>query len=306
MFSLAHLSDVHLAPLPQPGVGELLSKRAIGFMSWHLRRKNIHSALITNRIVADIKAQNPDHIAFTGDLLNIALAGEFTRGIQWLEEFGPGDRISFVPGNHDAYVHVDWAAGIGRWSPYMASDLSLVAPEAMDRTRPGFPYVRQRRNVALIGVSTGVPAALHRASGTVGTAQLSALAPTLELLHARGFCRVVMIHHPPLPGQCVPRRGLDDAPALAEVLKESGAEFVLHGHNHTHMYQELQTRTGKAHILGVPSASAAPGGHKPAAAWYHYRIKRQQGAWCADVTVRAFDGTQNIFLPEREFSLAAG
>ncbi len=306
MFSLAHLSDVHLAPLPRPDLSALLSKRAIGFLSWHLRRKKIHSATIARQIVADIKAEAPDHIACTGDLLHIALRQEFTRATQWLEDFGPADQISFVPGNHDAYVRVAWAEGLGRWSAYMTSDLNLVSPDAMPADRPGFPYVRQRRNVALIGVSTGVPAALHRASGTVGKVQMAALAKVLELLHARGFCRIVMIHHPPLASQCVPRRGLDDAPQLEDVLRRHGAEFVLHGHNHTHMHEELQTRTGLAHIVGVPSASAAPGGHKPPAAWYCYKIKRQSGSWHAGVTVRSYDGSHNRFRPEREFSLIAG
>ncbi len=115
-----------------------------------------------------------------------------------------------------------------------------------------------------------------------------------------------MIHHPPLPGQCVRRRGLDDCQALADVLKTEGAEFILHGHNHTHMHVELATATGTAHVLGVPSASAAPGGHKPAAAWYHYKIRRQQGLWQAEVTVRGFDKREDKFVPERTFNLAAG
>lgn len=306
MFTLAHLSDVHIAPLPRPGPSELLGKRAIGFLSWHLKRKRIHQASIANLIATDINAHKPDHIALTGDLINISLAQEFARGTRWLEDFAHPDRISFVPGNHDAYVQVGWPDGIGQWARYMTPDLNIVAADDLPADRPGFPYVRQRRNIALIGISTGVPAAFHRASGSVGQAQLNALAKVLGHLHARGFCRIVMIHHPPLPGQCVPRRGLDDAEELAGIISEHGAEFVLHGHNHTHMHERLDTRTGTAHVLGVPSASAAPGGHKPPAAWYCYRIKRQNKSWQADVAVRSFDGVENRFLPERTFSLNAG
>ena len=256
--------------------------------------------------MADIKAAQPDHIALTGDLINISLRREFEVGAAWLRRFGTGEEISFVPGNHDAYVHVAPEKGIAQWAAYMAPDVNVLPRETNPSDRPGFPYVRQRRNVALIGVSTGVPAALHRASGTVGPGQLEALALILKALRERGYCRVIMIHHPPLPGQCVRRRGLDDCEALAEVLKREGAEFILHGHNHTHMHAELATQTGTAHVLGVPSASNAPGGHKPVAAWYHYRIRRQHGLWQADVTVRGFDETQNTFVPERNFTLAAG
>lgn len=306
MFTLAHLSDVHLAPLPSPRVSELLGKRAIGFLSWHLRRKKIHSLAIADSIARDIKAMQPDHIALTGDLINIALAREFLTGADWMARFGAPDQISFVPGNHDAYVRIEQARGLGLWADYMAADMSVLPRDAEPTDRPGFPFVRQRRNFALIGVSTGVPAALHRASGTVGAGQLAALARILKALRERGFCRIIMIHHPPLPGQCVARRGLDDAGALAEVLKAEGAEFVLHGHNHLHEHSEFATRTGTAHILGVPSASARPGGHKPAAAWYCYRIRRHAGAWRADVSVRSYDGAEDKFVPERTFSLATG
>jgi 3',5'-cyclic AMP phosphodiesterase CpdA len=306
MFTLAHLSDVHLAPLPRPQGCELLSKRAIGFASWYLKRKKIHRPDLAERIMADIKAARPDHIALTGDLINISLRREFAAGTAWLKRFGSGEEISFVPGNHDAYVHVDHDKGIGQWSEYMAPDVAVLPRDADPSDRPGFPYVRQRRNIALIGVSTGVPAALHRASGTVGPGQLKALALTLKALRERGYCRIVMIHHPPLPGQCVRRRGLDDCQAVTEVLKAQGAEFVLHGHNHMHMHTELATVSGRAHVLGVPSASAAPGGHKPAAAWYHYQIRRQHGLWQAEITVRGFDEAQDKFVPERTFNLAAG
>ncbi len=306
MFTLAHLSDVHLAPLPRPGAGELLSKRAIGFASWHLRRKKIHQRHIADRIAADIVAAKPDHVALTGDLVNIALAREFEIGTTWMQDFGSGAQISFVPGNHDAYVHVAYEQGIGRWADYMTSDMNLLPAELRPADRPGFPFVRQRRNIALIGVSSGVPAALHRASGTVGAGQIKALAHILPVLRERGYCRVVLIHHPALPGQCVPRRGLDDAGALAEVLHRHGAEFVLHGHNHTHMHEAFATRTGTAHVLGVPSASAAPGGHKPAAAWYRYSIKRTSGVWQAEVQVRGFEAAGDKFVPERTFTLTTG
>ena len=306
MFTLAHLSDVHLAPLPCPDAGELLGKRAIGFASWHLRRKKVHRADIAELVMADIKAARPDHVAITGDLINIALKREFEAGSQWLERFGASDEISMVPGNHDAYVKVPHDEGLGLWAGYMSPDINVLAGKENVSDRSGFPFVRQRRNVALIGVSTGVPAALHRASGTVGAGQLEALGMTLKLLRERGFCRVIMIHHPPLPGQCVARRGLDDAGELAEVLEREGAEFILHGHNHLHIHQEFATKFGVAHVVGVPAATAAPGGHKPAGAWYNYKIRRHNGVWQADVEIRSFSAAENKFMPERQFSLATG
>ena len=73
MFTLAHLSDPHLAPLPAPRWRELIGKRVTGYINWQRRRRFIHDADVLAKIVADLKAQAPDHIAVTGDLTNIAL-----------------------------------------------------------------------------------------------------------------------------------------------------------------------------------------------------------------------------------------
>ena len=41
-FTLAHLSDPHLAPLPRPRLSELIGKRITGYLNWQLRRRFIH------------------------------------------------------------------------------------------------------------------------------------------------------------------------------------------------------------------------------------------------------------------------
>ncbi|MBC7583853.1 MAG: metallophosphoesterase, partial [Tardiphaga sp.] len=43
-FTLAHLSDVHLPPLPQPAIGELLGKRMLGYINWKRNRHRIHQS----------------------------------------------------------------------------------------------------------------------------------------------------------------------------------------------------------------------------------------------------------------------
>ncbi|MET0879712.1 MAG: metallophosphoesterase, partial [Tardiphaga sp.] len=42
MFLLAHISDVHLAPLPSPALGDLMSKRGLGYLNWLRKRRAIH------------------------------------------------------------------------------------------------------------------------------------------------------------------------------------------------------------------------------------------------------------------------
>ena len=44
MFTLAQIADPHVAPLPRPSLGELSSKRLLGYLSWSVRRKHVHTA----------------------------------------------------------------------------------------------------------------------------------------------------------------------------------------------------------------------------------------------------------------------
>ena len=55
-------------------------------------------------LVADLKARTPDHIAVTGDLVNLSLPSEFVAARAWLDALGNPRDVSVVPGNHDAYV----------------------------------------------------------------------------------------------------------------------------------------------------------------------------------------------------------
>ena len=134
MFVLAHLSDPHLGPLPPPRWRELLGKRATGFINWRRKRHLIHRGDVLARIVADLKAQAPDHIAVSGDLVNISLPGEYLPALAWLSSLGPPDDVTLVPGNHDVYIRGAARFPQLHWSDYMRGDdaaesrLSIPAP----------------------------------------------------------------------------------------------------------------------------------------------------------------------------------
>ena len=306
VFSLAHLSDLHLGPLPLRSAGRHFAlKRTIGVFNWRLKRHKIHSMAVASAIAADIVAEAPDHVALTGDIVNVAAHDEFTAAARWLNAFGPPDWISFVPGNHDTYVRMAWEHGLAHLAAYMQGDMRVALAQSTPQIAAPFPYVRLRRNVALIGVSTAVPQPLHRAAGLLGDTQLESLAFLLSDLRERGYARIVMIHHPPLPGLALPRKALVDAPSLRQVLVDHGAELVLHGHNHEHMLNTLNSRFGTVHVLGVPSASLGQSEHHPAAAWNHYRIQRLGGKWQIQVNVRSFDPASRQVVPLTEFALSS-
>lgn len=251
---IAHLSDLHLGPLPRPPLGALFSKRAFGYANWVRNRGRALNSSILEALVADIATQRVDHICLTGDLINIALPGEFTAAADFLAVLGPPDRVSCVLGNHDAYVPGAAAHAAKAWAPYMSGD------DGQQR----FPYVRRRGAVALIGVSTAVATPPLSARGRVGKTQCDALGALLDRNDA--YYKVVMIHHPPDGALASGRRALADYRRVRAVLSEGCADLVLHGHNHTATLTFLNTPRGEAPVIGVPSASS-DGSHHPMAGY---------------------------------------
>lgn len=288
-FLLAHLSDAHIGPLPRPRAQELLGKRLTGYVNW-TRRGRLHDMGVLQSLVADILGKKPDHIAMTGDILNIGLAAEFPLARIWLETLGTPHNVSFVPGNHDAYVRGSVPHLASTFTPWV-SESGLAGPAY------AFPYVRHRDGVALIGLSSAIPTAPLLASGALGRHQCEALAPLLAEAGAQGLARVVMIHHPPHRTGASGGRGLRDARRLEGVLAQHGAELIIHGHNHrtsvVHMAGPGSTRIP---VVGVPSASAVPGTSGHRAAYHLYRFERgAAGGWRIGATQHGLAaGTRTI------------
>lgn len=268
--TIAHLSDVHLPPMRGFTPASWTVKRTLGWINWHSKRRFIHSRAGLDKIVADVHAHVPDHILVSGDLVNIGLPREYVAAYEWLQELGAPDRVSVVPGNHDAYVAADARRGISSWRAYMADDTSDRSPEIGRTDCHGvlFPFVRRVGPVAVIGVNSGVPS--KTAIGQVGPDQMTRLAQELDRLGKANAVRLVMIHHPPVPGLATPGRSLVDRAALAKVLEKHGAELVVHGHNHT----LTSVVRGGVRVEGVGSASAARAqGHQPLACYNLIRIR---------------------------------
>ena len=274
-FTLAHLSDVHLSPLPAVGLGYWNLKRLLGWLNWQHRRRHLYSRNVLDRLVSDLVAQAPDHIAVTGDLANLGLPAEHEAALQWLRTVGTSDRVTVIPGNHDIYSRIGSDPGTTRWQPHMSAN-DIAAEYMMTEGGNGnvaFPFVRRFGNIALIALNSAVPTRPFYAIGRIGAAQLRRLEALLERLGAEGLTRVVLIHHPPLPGIAKPRHELEDADALAEILARHGAELVLHGHEHTPMHNWHPAAGGSIPIIGVPSASLAlPYKKEPLARYHLYRL----------------------------------
>jgi len=267
-FLLAHLSDVHLGPLPQPRPVDLIGKRLTGYLNWKRARAYIHDMDVLARLVEDLKSQAPDHIAMTGDILNIALPEEFISGRAWIETLGPGDTVSFVPGNHDAYVQSAMDDLAKTFAPWTLGERKSV---------DAFPYMRVKDGVALIGVTSGVPTAPFIASGTLGRRQIVACEDLLKEAEARGLARIVMLHHPPHRSGAPLGRALSDAHQFEMMIERVGAELVIHGHNHKLSVAHIKGKGGEVPVVGVASGSAAAGTPDHRAGYNLYEISQEAG-----------------------------
>lgn len=269
-FTLAHLSDVHLAPVVGFDMAHWRVKRLLGYINWHRRRKGVHLRPVVDRLVADLATQRPYHIAVTGDLVNLGLPGEQAAALEWLATVGPPDRVTVVPGNHDIYVRMRRDPGTARWQDYMRPNA-----DGAGYGEPGhaFPFVRRFGQIALVGVNSAIPTMPVLARGCVGHEQLQRLGRILDMLGRERAMRIVLIHYPPLPGQSSPLRKLMDADAMQRVLSENGAELVLHGHNHTNTLAFCSSRAAAIPVIGVASASLAKPHHgEPLGRYNLYRI----------------------------------
>ena len=285
MFRLAHMSDPHLGPLPGVTAGQLASKRITGYVNWRAGRCRNHDSGALAELIRDMRSERPAHIAITGDLINLGLESEIGRAGDWLKSLGSAATVSVVPGNHDAYVPGALERIRDDWRSWMQDD----APGA---GRNQFPYLRVRNNVALIGVNSARATAPFMATGFFRRRQAVTLAELLRGTGRRGLCRVVMIHHPPVRRAVSFHKRLVGIGAFQRIIRENGAEIVLHGHTHLPTLNRIDGPDGRVPVVGVAAAGQAPGGSRPAAQYNLIEIDGAAGDWNIRLRRRGFDGGQ--------------
>jgi 3',5'-cyclic AMP phosphodiesterase CpdA len=274
-FTLAHISDLHLTPILGFGPDHWNVKRSLGYLNWARSRRIVHRLDVADRLVADMWQQGAEHVAVTGDIVNLGLPGEFGAALGWLKSVGPPDKVTAIPGNHDIYTRrMSGPACTEIWRDYLAADDWGAA--FTQRAPNLFPFLRRVGPLALIGVNSAIPTRPLVAAGRVGAEQLAVLEDCLVRLKHDNCLRVVLIHHPPLPGQTAPRRALQDADAMAALLTKCGADLVLHGHNHRDSLVWHPSKPDPVPVVGVASGSAArTHGPEPLGRYNLFRISRE-------------------------------
>jgi 3',5'-cyclic AMP phosphodiesterase CpdA len=279
MTTLAHISDVHLAPLPPVRWTDLLNKRLSGYLNWRYRRQSTLSGEGLTNLVRHMRDQEPDFTAITGDLVNLGLEAEANTAWNWLQTVGPTEHVCVSPGNHDSYLKPSFDWNNERWGDYMRG-------ETLDADQ--FPYVRRVGDLAIITCSSSVPSPLGFAIGRFETDQAARLGRILRMMGAAGYFRVILIHHPPNLEARHPRLGLYGAKLFRDAVAANGAELVLHGHTHKSTIYAIPGNLGDVPVVGVAAAGAAQsedGGEDPAR-YNLFKIERLGTAWSC--TMREF------------------
>jgi 3',5'-cyclic AMP phosphodiesterase CpdA len=298
MFRFAHLSDIHLGPLPDVTVRQLASKRITGYVNWQRNRKGVLDDAVLDALTDDIKTINPDHIALTGDLVNLALDAEIELARLWLEEFGGAEAVSLVPGNHDAYVPGAFDKICVAWGKYMAGD-----GEKGPTSRKSFPYIRVRGNVAFIGVTSARASAPFMASGYFREDQAERMGTLLDVAKKRGLFRVVMIHHPPVHGAAAAHKRLFGIARFQRVIKEHGAELVLHGHTHLSTVHWIEGPKARVPVVGVAAAGESIGESKPLSQYNLFTIDGEPDRWSIHMMRRGLSRTTRQIDQHSSFQL---
>jgi 3',5'-cyclic AMP phosphodiesterase CpdA len=160
-----------------------------------------------------------------------------------------------------------------------------------------FAFLRVRGPVALIGVSTAVATGPFMATGRLGARQIAAMSALLAEETDR--FRVVLIHHPPHVAPKSRFKRLVDAAAFREAIAATGAELVIHGHDHVRSLEYIDGPRARVPVIGVPSASAAFGKDHDPAGYNLYRIDGRPGAWTCDIERHGLDAGGAVTACER-------
>ncbi|USQ94105.1 metallophosphoesterase family protein [Caulobacter sp. RL271] len=294
IYRIAHLSDPHLPPPPGAfGWKDVFTKRLLSRIAWRRKRK-VHRPEILAALVADVRAAAPDHVVISGDLTNFASRTEIAAARTWLESLGKPADFTVSPGNHDALAGPDEDERFAVWTPWLGDT---------DETR--FPQVRVRGPVAIFNLCSAVRTAPHLATGRLGEQQLQRLDALLADPAYAGLFRLIVLHHPPHKGAVSKRKALEDQEALRAILARRGADLVLHGHAHESLVGSVPGPQGSViPVLGVPSASARPGGHSPAR-WHTIEIEdRPEGERQVRIVARGLEPGREGMMELGRYRLA--
>jgi 3',5'-cyclic AMP phosphodiesterase CpdA len=293
---IAHFSDPHLLSLAGTRAREFANKRWIGGVNLLANRAREHKVAVFDAMVDDINRMAIDHVLCTGDVTNVALPSEFRFARARFARLDHGaPQLTVIPGNHDAYV----AAGVPLFEHHFG-DVAAADPEFAWPDGQRWPVVRVRGPVAIIGLTTARQTPWFTAWGELGAGQLERLERVLADPRLAGRFRLIAIHHPPAGEPAEHQRhGLRDHRGFLQVIARTGAELVLHGHEHKDLWVEIAGPHGLVPVRGIQSATYAGRRERDRARYRIYTVANKSGrAEQISEEVRVWDPQSGSFVAD--------
>lgn len=211
---IAHLSDLHLL---EEGWRARRGKDRLRLDYLSFWRPLDAAGRLARARAALASARTADHLVLTGDLTEDGSTAQFevVRGLL-LESGIPAERITLVPGNHDAY-------GEG-WEAALSGPLDRWAATS----RPG--TVTRLRGASVVAVSSAVRQSVLRSSGRIHDEQLAGGAEVAR--RSPGEAVLFAQHHPPFTVTHHWVHGLVNHADVRALLDAHANVSVLHGHTH--------------------------------------------------------------------------
>jgi len=276
---VAHFSDLHLLSLVGARPWDFLGKRITGGLNLLFNRRGEFPEAVLRLLVDDVHGQAVDHVVVSGDLTNLAFPAELRRvrdvlgGLQL-----PPSALTIVPGNHDYYTR------------------DSLRHDHFRRVIGGsFPALRVQGDLAVLALNSAHPSPPLMAWGTLGAEQIARAGALLAGDECRGRFRLVVLHHPPHRDHVDWHNRLVDRQAFVAMLREVGAELVVHGHLHRPIRRQLDGPDGPIPVIGVGSGTwLSPRDPSRRAQYNLYRI---EGRRLVEVRTRRLGPDQRRFEP---------
>jgi Icc protein len=246
---IAHLSDLHMLearPAQARSVLEL-SMRFAAFGQAPTPNARIARLAAAVRAARDAGAA---HLVISGDLTELGTPEQFETFAEVLADarIDP-DRVTLVPGNHDAYTRADsWRRALeGPLAPFRRTSAA------------GNGTVVERARAFILPLDVACHQHFTRAAGELTTGAADALEARVRDLSGRGRPVVIVVHHSPIAHR--PRawqwlHGLRGGERILDLLARYPDVHVLHGHLHHEVELSLDGR--RPRVFGAPAVVDDP------------------------------------------------
>ena len=281
MLRLVHFSDIHLTTRPLGWqAGDFFTKRLPGWINlrWLGREHRFcHGEEVLHALTAELKANPPDWMIFSGDATGLGFESELVRAIRLVgvnEQNGP-PRLA-VPGNHDYYTPDVAASGI--FEKHFAA---WQKGERVDGET--YPFAQRVGPIWLIAVNSCKGNRwFWDATGQVDGPQLDRLRQLLSQLSPGP--RILVTHYPVARPNGEPERPdhcLQNLSDVVRVAQEGGICLWLHGHQH--IPYVLRDRAV------VPFPTIGAGSLTQTGKWSYYEHTIEEASWRAQKRIYSPD-----------------